>query len=416
MSCTTSAAGDDEREVLGDDEDAAVAAAPAVGTQTAPFSATANAPGSTARPSPSSACGSRDVVEARRSPATPRDRGGDPARADAPAASAAHARRRAPRRPATRTSVAATAATASASFATGSSQRTPSAGEVGRRRGSGARRRAQRVEDASRLSALATPAPRVRRHVSRKLSGGRRRQLAPPAPDVPARRRGAARGSAPQREPQRAARRASYSAAVREDERERARIPSRFPSGTSRARRERPPLRRAAASWRSIFTGQTSSHEPQRVEANGQRRVRAGVARRARGSSRSARGRPSRSCTRRCAGRPGRCSCRRRSGCRRARRGRPGRRGGAERPLSTMTMCSSPPAIGPWKCDVYVVIGWPVAERASSRRNTARSLEPRHHLLDAHAGDVERRQRACPCRRSPRSCRRRRRPSRRRRS
>ena len=30
-------------------------------------------------------------------------------------------------------------------------------------------------------------------------------------------------------------------------------------------------------------------------------------------------------------------------------------------------------ASGPWKCDEYVVIGWPVAERASSRRKTPRS-------------------------------------------
>ena len=45
----------------------------------------------------------------------------------------------------------------------------------------------------------------------------------------------------------------------------------------------------------------------------------------------------------------------------------------ALRPLSTSTMCSSPPGRGPWKCEVYAVIGWPVAERASSRRNTPRS-------------------------------------------
>ena len=30
-------------------------------------------------------------------------------------------------------------------------------------------------------------------------------------------------------------------------------------------------------------------------------------------------------------------------------------------------LSSSPPGIGPWKCEVYDVMGWPVAERARSR-------------------------------------------------
>ena len=38
-----------------------------------------------------------------------------------------------------------------------------------------------------------------------------------------------------------------------------------------------------------------------------------------------------------------------------------------------MTMCISPPGRGPWKCEVYAVIGCPVALRASIRRNTASS-------------------------------------------
>ena len=43
------------------------------------------------------------------------------------------------------------------------------------------------------------------------------------------------------------------------------------------------------------------------------------------------------------------------------------------RPLSTMTTCISPPASGPLKWEVYVVMGCPVPLRARRRRNTPRS-------------------------------------------
>ena len=44
----------------------------------------------------------------------------------------------------------------------------------------------------------------------------------------------------------------------------------------------------------------------------------------------------------------------------------------SERPLSTSTMCISPPSRGPRKCEVYCVIGEPSALRDSRRMNTAR--------------------------------------------
>src|SRR5580698_8937654 len=43
----------------------------------------------------------------------------------------------------------------------------------------------------------------------------------------------------------------------------------------------------------------------------------------------------------------------------------------AERPLSTSTTCISPPSRGPRKCDVYCVIGIPVALRVRSRIKTS---------------------------------------------
>src|ERR1700677_388635 len=44
----------------------------------------------------------------------------------------------------------------------------------------------------------------------------------------------------------------------------------------------------------------------------------------------------------------------------------------SDRPLSTRTTCTSPPARGPRKCDVYCVIGEPKALRDKSLMNTAR--------------------------------------------
>src|SRR5271168_4801392 len=44
----------------------------------------------------------------------------------------------------------------------------------------------------------------------------------------------------------------------------------------------------------------------------------------------------------------------------------------ADRPLSTSTMCISPPARGPRKCEVYCVIGEPSALHDKRRMNTAR--------------------------------------------
>ena len=57
------------------------------------------------------------------------------------------------------------------------------------------------------------------------------------------------------------------------------------------------------------------------------------------------------------------------------------------RPLSTSTMCSSPPARGPWKCEVYVVIGWPVADARQQPQEDAPGLR--------RAGSASR----SPCRR-----------------
>ena len=65
----------------------------------------------------------------------------------------------------------------------------------------------------------------------------------------------------------------------------------------------------------------------------------------------------------------------------------------AERPLSTMTTCSSPPRIGAWKWVVYVVEAWPVARAGEEAEEDAEVLEPRHELLHAHARDVDGRER-----------------------
>ena len=43
------------------------------------------------------------------------------------------------------------------------------------------------------------------------------------------------------------------------------------------------------------------------------------------------------------------------------------------RVLSTSTTCNSPPRRGPWKCEVYCVIGEPRALRESIRMKTPRS-------------------------------------------
>ena len=44
-----------------------------------------------------------------------------------------------------------------------------------------------------------------------------------------------------------------------------------------------------------------------------------------------------------------------------------------DRPLSTSTMCNSPPFLGPLKCEVYCVSGVPSALRARRRRKTPMS-------------------------------------------
>ena len=56
-------------------------------------------------------------------------------------------------------------------------------------------------------------------------------------------------------------------------------------------------------------------------------------------------------------------------------------------------MCSSPPGAGRGSATSSVVIGWPVAERASRSQIHAQIGGARNDLFDAHAGDVHFRQR-----------------------
>ena len=94
---------------------------------------------------------------------------------------------------------------------------------------------------------------------------------------------------------------------------------------------------------------------------------------RARAPTRSGPAAPSRTRGRPRAGTPDRCSGTRRSGCSASAERWRGSASRRVRPLSTRTMCSSAPGRGPVTRLVYAEIGWPVALRASRRRNTARS-------------------------------------------
>ena len=60
----------------------------------------------------------------------------------------------------------------------------------------------------------------------------------------------------------------------------------------------------------------------------------------------------------------------------------------SERPLSTRTICISPPSRGPRICEVYCVIGEPGAPR-QQRARIREMLESRNHLLDPDRSDVK---------------------------